>query len=163
MEISINTKTLRIIGIVFVSIIALVLIQVLVNNRKADANCEDGVCGVTEVQEEKITAEKIELIHFHSTQQCWSCTTVGDFTEKSLNIRFPNEIESGKIVFKSINYELPENKEITEKYKAYGSSLFINLIYDGKDHISEDVQVWRLVNSELQFREYLGDKLEKYL
>lgn len=163
MEITITTKTLKIIGIVFVSIIALVLIQVLASNKKADADCEDGVCGVTEIQEEKITAEKIEVIHFHATQQCWSCTTVGDFTEKSLKNRFAEEVEEGKIVFKSINYELLENSEITQKYKAYGSSLFINLIYDGKDHISEDVQVWRLVNSEIQFREYLGDKLEKHL
>ncbi len=163
MEITITTKTLKTIGIVFVSIIALILIQVLASNKKVDSDCEDGVCGVEKTQEEKITAEKIEIIHFHATEQCWSCITVADFTEKSLNIRFPDEIKSEKIVFKSINYELPENKEITEKYKAYGSSLFINLIYDGKDHISEDVQVWRLVNSEIQFRKYLGDKLEKYL
>lgn len=163
MEITITTKTLKIIGIVFVSVIALVVIQVLANNKKADVDCEDGVCGVTGVQEEKITAEKIEIIHFHATQQCWSCITVGDFTEKSLKTLFSNELENGKIVFKSINYELSENSEITQKYRATGSSLFINLIYDGKDHISEDVQVWRLVNSEIQFREYLGDKLEQYL
>jgi len=158
MEISINKKTVKIIGIVLISVIALVIIQALA--RGTNTQAQDDVVGKTE---EKITAERIEVIHFHATQQCWSCITVGDFTQKSLKNRFPDELESGKIFFKSINYELPENLEITQKYKAYGSSLFINLIYDEQDHISEDVQVWRLLNSEIQFRKYIGDKLEKYL
>lgn len=162
MEITLSTKTLKIVAIVIASIIVLILVQAFANNKKADADCDDGVCGV-EQQEEKITAEKIEVINFHATQRCYSCTMLGDFTEKSLENLFPEELESGKIVFKSINVDLPENSEITQKYRASGSSLFINLIYDGKDHISEDVQVWRLLNSEIQFREYLGDKLEKYL
>lgn len=158
MEISINKKTVKIIGIVLISIIALVLIQALAKGSNTKAGND-----IDSKKEEKITAERIEVVHFHATQQCWSCITIGDFTEKSLKNRFPDELENGKISFKSINYELPENAEITQKYKAYGSSLFINLIYDEQDHISEDVQVWRLVNSEVQFRKYIGDKLEKYL
>lgn len=159
MEISISKKTLKIIGFVVISIVVLLFIQLLAKGGNSSASRNDG----NEVKEERIAAEKIEILHFHATQQCWSCITVGDFTEKSLKNRFPEELESGKILFHSINYELPENSEITQKYKATGSSLFINLIYDGQDHISEDVAVWRLINSEAQFRKYLGDKLEKYL
>lgn len=158
MEITISKKTLKIVSFILIAIVAFVFIQTLAKVGNSSANSR-----VNGIVEEKITAEKIEIIHFHATQQCWSCITVGDFTEKTLKNRFQSQLDSGRIVFKSINIDLPENREITQKYKAYGSSLFINLIYDGKDHISEEVAVWRLINSEVQFRKYLGDKLEKYL
>ncbi len=159
---TIKVKNLKIIGIVLVSVLVLVLLQVLASAKKAETDCDEGVCAV-EIKEEKITAEKIEVFHFHATQQCWSCITIADFTQKTLTNRYPNELENGRIVYRSIDIDLPENKEVAQKYNATGSALFINLIYDGKDHISEDVAVWRLVNSETQFTKYLGDKLEKYL
>lgn len=165
MEITISTRTLKIVGIIILAIIAILVIQGLIRNKNTQANCDQGVCGVenTNTQEEKILAEKIEVIHFHATQQCWSCTTIADFAEKTLKSRFQGELDSGKIVFQSINIDLPENKEIVSKYEATGSSLFVNYIYDGKDHIAEDVQVWSLVNNQAQFEKYFGDKLEKYL
>lgn len=108
-------------------------------------------------------AEKIEVVNFFGTQRCVSCLTIGSFTKKTLEEKFSPELESGKIVFKEINGELPENKELVTKYQARGSSLFINAIRGGKDDIVEDVTVWRLVNSEAQFTSYLENKLNLLL
>jgi hypothetical protein len=163
MEISISRKTLKIGAIVLVSVIGLVLLQNIIKSKGIDEDCVEGVCGVEEMEEEKITAEKIEVVHFHATQQCWSCIELGRLAKLTLEKRFPEELESGFIEFKEVNVELPENSDIVEKYQASGSSLFVNYIYDGEDHIEEEVQVWRLLSSEIQFRKYLGDKLEKYL
>ena len=73
------------------------------------------------------------------------------------------ELESGKVVFREINGELPENKEVVVKYQARGSSLFINAIRGEQENITEDVAVWRLVNNEDQFVSYLENKLNKLL
>ena len=54
-------------------------------------------------------AEKIEVVHFHGTQQCISCITVGKFALETIKERFPKEYADGTIVFKEINGELPEN------------------------------------------------------
>jgi hypothetical protein len=165
MEITISTKTLKIIAAIVASVIVILVVQGIIQSKNAQTNCDQSVCGVenTNTQEEKILADKIEVIHFHATQQCWSCITIADFAEKTLRSRFQGELDNGKIVFQSINIDSPENKEIVEKYGATGSSLFVNYIYDGKDHIAEDVQVWSLVNNQTQFEKYLGDKLAKYL
>ena len=108
-------------------------------------------------------AEKVEVIHFHGTQQCWSCITVGEYALKTIEDKFPDELASGKIVYMDVNGELSENQELVAKYQARGSSLFINAIRDGKDDISEDVTVWRLVNNETQFRNYFENKLKALL
>ena len=108
-------------------------------------------------------ADKIEVVHFHATQQCWSCTTVGEYVLKTIKERFPQEYKEGKIVFKSINGELPDNQEIVMKYQAGGTSLFINAIIGDKDNIEEDTMVWRLVSNEQQFLDYFETKLKKLL
>jgi len=108
-------------------------------------------------------ADKIEVVHFHGTQQCVSCITVGKFALQTIKDKFPEEYTSGKIVFKEINGELPENQAMVMKYQAAGSSLFINAIRGNKDTISEDTTVWRLVNSESEYITYFEGKLRKLL
>ena len=111
----------------------------------------------------KTSAEKIEVVHFHATQQCWSCITVGEYALKTIKEKFPEEYKNGTIVFRNINGELPENRDMVIKYQAGGSSLFVNAITAGKDNIEEDVTVWRLVSNESQFINYFQDKLNKLL
>jgi hypothetical protein len=47
--------------------------------------------------------EKVEVYHFHGTNQCYSCKTVGNYAEETINTYFANELKSGKIVFGHIN------------------------------------------------------------
>ena len=111
----------------------------------------------------EISAEKIEVVHFHATQQCWSCITVGEYALKTIKEKFPEEYKNGIIVFRDINSELPENRDIVIKYQARGSSLFVNAITNGKDKIEEDITVWRLVSNEKQFISYFENKLKTLL
>lgn len=108
-------------------------------------------------------AEKIEIVHFHATQQCWSCITVGKYALKTIKEKFPEEHENGTIVFMDINGDLPENRNMVIKYQARGSSLFINSIINGKDNIEEDINVWRLVSNEIKYINYLQNKINKTL
>lgn len=108
-------------------------------------------------------ADKIEVVHFHATQQCISCITVGKYALQTIKDKFPEEYASGKIIFKEINAELPENQAIVTQYQARGSSLFVNAIRSEKDDISEDTAVWRLVNNEAQYTSYFGGKLAALL
>lgn len=103
------------------------------------------------------------MVHFHATHQCFSCITVGKYALQTIKDKFPEEYQSGKVVFKDINIELPENKEIVVKYQARGSSLFINAISDDKYNIEEDTTVWRLVNNQEKFTDYFEDKLDTLL
>ncbi|MCX6791707.1 MAG: nitrophenyl compound nitroreductase subunit ArsF family protein [Candidatus Gottesmanbacteria bacterium] len=108
-------------------------------------------------------AEKIEVVHFHGTQQCWSCITVGEYALTTIKDKFPEEYRSGKIIYKDINGELPENKEIVLKYQARGSSLFINTVKNTQDNIQEEIKVWYLVNDKEKFIEYFEGRLKDLL
>jgi thioredoxin-related protein len=107
--------------------------------------------------------EKIEVFLFHNTQRCISCINIGKFTKQTIDNNFSEKINSGKIVFKEINIDLPENYQLAEKFKASGSSLFVNTIRNGKDYIEQDLKVWRLVGDEVKFESYFKEKIENIL
>jgi len=133
------------------------------NNQPSTAQVSDNLTSKTQNSEEKQPAEKIEVVHFHATQQCWSCITVGEYALKTIKEKFPEEYKNGTVVFKDINGELAENRDIVMKYRAGGSSLFINAIKGGVDNIEEDVTVWRFVTNEDQYINYLQNKINNLL
>ena len=111
----------------------------------------------------KTPVDKIEVIHFYGTYRCVSCVRVGEFALKTIQEKFSEEYASGKITFREINGELPENKAIVTKYQARGSSLFINTIRGDEDNIIEDTRVWRLISNEKQYMDYFEEKLKTLL
>ena len=108
--------------------------------------------------------EKIEIIHFHGTNQCYSCITMGDMAEETINTYFANELKSGKITFTHLNGELSENREKVVKYGATGSSLWIGTYYkDGTFKKEENVNVWYKIDNKQGYLDYLKGVIETKL
>lgn len=110
-----------------------------------------------------VSIDKLEIYHFHGTNQCYSCKTVGAYTEETINTYFADELKSGKIVFAHVNVQLPENKELAAKYGATGSSLWLG-VYD-KDgfHKENNVNVWYKINNKWELTGYLKEIIDKRL
>ncbi|MFA5747169.1 MAG: nitrophenyl compound nitroreductase subunit ArsF family protein [Candidatus Paceibacterota bacterium] len=108
-------------------------------------------------------AEKVEVFLFHRTQRCITCITIGKLSAQTVEERFGPEVLSGKVVFREVDVDEPQNKELAEKFKASGSALFINAIRNGSDNIQEDVNVWRLTGDESTFKNYLAGKINGLL
>ena len=109
------------------------------------------------------SADKVQVYLFHATQRCITCITIGKYAGETVYEYFQPELRDGKIEFREINIDLPENKELAQKFQASGSALFINAISNEQDNISEDTRVWRLTQDEIQFKSYLKNKLKTLL
>ncbi len=107
--------------------------------------------------------EKIEVYHFHGENQCFSCRTIKEFAEKTVNTHYQDLLESGKMEFRSINLDKFENKDVTAKYGATGSSLWIGTYVNGEFHKKENTNVWYKVNDEEAFVSSLKTLLDKRL
>jgi hypothetical protein len=107
--------------------------------------------------------QKIEVLHFHGTHQCYSCITVGDYAEETVNTYFSEELKSGKIVFAHINGELPENNDMVTKYGATGSSLWIGVYDKNGFHKEENTRVWYKISDKGEYMNYLAGIIEKRL
>ena len=106
--------------------------------------------------------EKVEVYHFHATRQCYTCKTVGALAEETVNTYFADELKSGKLVFASVNIELPENKALADKYEAKGSSLLIGVYgEDGSFSKQEDTEVWYKIDNKEDYMSYLKGVIEQ--
>ena len=79
------------------------------------------------------SVSKIEVLDFHTTHRCMTCNAIEANTKYTLETYFSKELEDHKITFQVINIDEAENEKIAEKFEASGTSLFLNVIKDGKE------------------------------
>jgi hypothetical protein len=108
-------------------------------------------------------ADRIEVIHFHGNRQCMSCIALGELALKTIKTYFPQEYALGKIVFKTINLDAPENSALVQAFQVRGSSLFFQVTKGARVTRSEDTKVWRLVGDEAAYMTYVAGVLKNYL
>ncbi|AUB61205.1 hypothetical protein DSECCO2_420710 [anaerobic digester metagenome] len=142
-----------------VAIIALLLIFFIPRYLSVSNTPED----ITSTNVSTETVKNIEVIHFHGTAQCDSCIRVGDLAEETINENFENEIKSGKITFKHINAELPENAAIVEEYGVKSASLWLGINSTSRFRTEEIVQVWYKTDNPSEYKSYLTELLKKRL
>lgn len=96
-------------------------------------------CGETPQKAKSQTAattgkSMIEVLDFYGTHRCMTCEAIEANTRYTVESLFPEEVKSGKIVFKTINVDDEANWDMAEKYEATGTALFLNVIdNEGKE------------------------------
>jgi len=108
-------------------------------------------------------ADKVEVAYFYWPQRCTGCIYAEDATLYTLETYFADELASGKITFVALDVAAEENAAIVEKYEAYTSSLFINAIIDGVDHIEQVKEIWSVLGDDEAFIEVVKSKIEQSL
>jgi len=132
-------------------------------NEAKPALAEEEKVNYGEVSISPSEVEKIQIFLFHATQRCRTCIAIGKLSGEMVNERFLGELSSGKIEFREINIDLPENKALAKKFRVSGSALYINTIANGEENISQDTKVWQLTNNPSDFKDYLGGKISNLL
>ena len=79
------------------------------------------------------SVSKIEVLDFHSTHRCMTCNAIEANTKYTLETYFAKELKENKITFQVINVDEKEHEKIAEKFEASGTSLFLNVIKNGKE------------------------------
>jgi thiol-disulfide isomerase/thioredoxin len=102
------------------------------------------------------TVDRVEVFHFHGDNQCPSCIAVGDLAEKTVHEYFPQELASGKLSFRHINFDDPANKNIVTSYGVTGSSLWITMYDANGVHRLQDLDVWYLTGDKEKYKAYLA-------
>jgi len=83
-------------------------------------------------KKETTSSNKIEVIDFHSTHRCMTCNAIEANTVYTLETYFSEEMKSGKVTFQTINIDEKKNYDMAEEFEAAGTSLFLNVVKDGK-------------------------------
>ncbi len=107
--------------------------------------------------------DRVEVVYFHRTSRCSGCIYAEEGTRHTVETYFKDELANGKLNLKVLDLADKENADIVDKYGAFTSSLFINTIRGGTDHIEEVKEIWFVSGKDEAFVEVVKNKIEPSL
>lgn len=105
--------------------------------------------------------ESVEVYYFHYTRRCATCQAVEDESLKALKKLYPAEVESGKIVFITVNLEEESNEALAEKLQVAGQSLLV-VRGDEQFNLTNDAFKYARSNPE-KLAESIKESVDKLL
>lgn len=145
-------KTIKIIPI-----LAIIFLAFSCNNENKN-NTENAPTKVVEGK------NRVEILDFYGTHRCATCIAIEENTRYTLDIAFKEEVENGTVVFKLINFDDDKNEDIVTEYLAYGTSLYLNVVKDGKEeHIDLTDFAFKMGNEQVEFSMELEKKIKEQL
>jgi len=122
---------------------------------------EEAPLPLTEVKSQN---SKVIAYYFHGTFRCSTCRTIEQYSLEAIQTYFAKELGSGKLEFRPVNIEEPENKHFIQDYQLVTRSLVLSLMSDGKETKWNNLaDVWKLVRDKDKFFQYVKDEVEKFL
>jgi hypothetical protein len=67
----------------------------------------------------------IEVIDFHNTHRCKTCLAIEATAKEVVYNQFGAAVQSGKLLFKTVNVDEAANAALAERFEASGSALFV--------------------------------------
>lgn len=89
-----------------------------------------------------VRANHLEVVYFHMNQRCVTCLCFEERVNEVLETYFSDAINSGRLVYRVLNAQDPQNAALARKYKAVGSQLFLNSVVNGFDNIDDIQEIW---------------------
>jgi len=107
---------------------------------------------------------KLITYYFHGTFRCTTCRTIEQYSHDAIQTYFAKELGNGRLEFRPVNVEEPENKHFIQDYQLVTRSLVLSLVSDGKETKWKNLpDVWKLVRDKDKFFQYVKDEVEKFL
>jgi len=106
---------------------------------------------------------KLIAYYFHGTFRCTTCRTIEQYSHDAIQMYFAKELGNGRLEFRPVNIEEPENKHFIQDYQLVTKSLVLSLMSDGKETKWKNLaDVWKLVRDKDKFFQYVKDEVENF-
>jgi hypothetical protein len=107
---------------------------------------------------------RVVAYYFHGRVRCVSCVKIEKLSGKAILERFPEELRTGRLAFREVNIDEPENRHFIDDFRLSSQSLVIVEYRDGRQVRWMNLEkVWTLLDSEKEFFPYVQDGVSSYL
>ncbi len=151
--------------IAVVAVIAVLLsLAVLAQNSRNSKRHPANVSSTTAKTADQNHHAKVVAYYFHGTVRCLTCRKIESLSHDVVASDFATQLKTGDLEWQVVNVDLGENAHFIEDYQLMASSLVLVKYENGKQTGHKNLQeVWRLVNNEQGFRDYVKGELQAAL
>jgi hypothetical protein len=107
---------------------------------------------------------KVIAYYFHVTVRCTTCRTIEGYSREVIEQKFGPEIAKGRLQYKLVNVQLPENKHFVKDYQLFTKSLVLVRFDKGKQAEYKVLNdTWELVGDKAAMQSYVERELRECL
>ena len=107
---------------------------------------------------------KVIAYYFHGTYRCSTCQTIERYSREAIENYFSKELRDGRLEFKPLNTDEPENQHFIQDYQLFTKSLVITLYRDDKQIKWKNMtEVWVHVGDKENFYKYVKNEIDSLL
>lgn len=101
------------------------------------------------------------VYYFYGSPRCTTCKKIEKYTQEAIAENFSKEIKAGKVLFRGVDYDKPENKHFLNDYKLFTKSVIASEIKNGKEIKYKNLdKIWTLTNNEKSFKDYITKEVK---
>jgi len=109
------------------------------------------------------SSPEVIAYYFHGRARCPSCVKIEAYTKEALERDFDHQLESGRLEWRPISVDEPDNKHYIQDYKLYTKSVIIADLKDGRPIRWKNLEkVWELLYHKDVFLNYISDEVRAY-
>lgn len=106
----------------------------------------------------------IAVYYFHGTVRCPTCLKIEHYADSTLKATFADELQDGRMIWKSINMDEEPNKHFVADYDLYSQTLIVIDSTKGQpSHWKNLEKIWELVGDQGEFSAYVRNEVDSYL
>lgn len=109
--------------------------------------------------------EKVIVYYFHGTARCPTCRAIEQYAKEAVQEAFSEELKSGKVEFRSVNVEEPQNEHYINDFQLSIRCVVVEWNVNGKTTDWKRLEkVWDLVHgNKSEYYAYIQENVRQYL
>jgi hypothetical protein len=113
---------------------------------------------------DKPSKAQVLVYYFHRTQRCSTCRNMETYAHEAVTTRFAKELADGRIEWRVLNYEEPQNAGLRREYDL-GGPMLVLVRTDGKGSPPFKTldEIWSLAFDKPGFLAYVEAELKGFL
>ena len=124
---------------------------------------QGGIATVASEQAGK-PSERLIVYYFHGNVRCATCEAIESQTHEVVENDFARQLESGKVVWKILNYEDPTSADLVEEFDVHMANVvLLRMRGDEQLNWKRLDKVWALVGDKPAFAEFVRTEIGEML
>lgn len=110
------------------------------------------------------TSSVVVVTYFTTDQRCESCREIEMLTQRTVEERFTEQAREGKLQFRTLNLDRPENAHFATAYGMSFKTVVISTTVGGEERSWQKMDdVWKLLGKDDAFMAYVGNGISQAL
>lgn len=107
---------------------------------------------------------KVIAYYFHVTARCTTCRAIESYSKEVIYDRFAKELATGRLEWRLVNVQLPENRHFIRDYQLFTKSLVLVRTQNGQQKEYKVLNdTWELVGDKSLLQAYVEKEVRDLL